>query len=321
LKALSLYGPVQKEMPRVEESIQTIARVEFPLLALILGEILKHTGKRIRPAITLLAGKFNNYDLDLLVPMATAVEVLHTATLIHDDMIDNSLLRRGNPTLNSVWDNGTTVLVGDYLFANSAELVSTTGNVRVMRLFAQTLMTICNGELRQIFSSGNWRETREDYYRRIARKTAGLFSMATESGAVLGGAPEEQVQALKNYGYNLGMAFQVVDDNLDFMGDEAKMGKPVGSDLLQGTLTLPAILFLEHYPENNPIRRSWENGHEEESLREAIAQIRNSSIIEDSFSTAKDFCNRAMEALRILPNNACRRSLMELTEYVLERKN
>ena len=180
--------------------------------------------------------------------MAAAVETLHNATLVHDDLIDNALVRRGMTTLNAVWNKGATVLAGDYLFARAAGFAAETENVRVVQLFAETLRIICEGELRQLFSARQWRQAKEDYYPRIFAKTASLFASATRSGAILGGASPEQEQALYDYGHHLGMAFQIVDDILDYSGDEATLGKPVGGDLRQGIVTLPSSIICKCTP-------------------------------------------------------------------------
>ena len=303
----------------VADSLRAASKAGLPDLAEIFGHILESRGKLIRPAITLLAGKLYNYNSQLHVPMAAAVELLHTATLVHDDTIDNALTRRGNATINSLWGKGTAVLVGDHLFANSAELVASTGNLRVIRLFARTLMTICNGELGQSFSAYNWRMSREKYYSRIASKTACLFSTAAQSGAILSQAPEPAIQALRSYGDNFGIAFQIVDDILDFIGDEKEMGKPVGGDLWQGTVTLPAILLLERYPEDSPVRKMFENKRKRDNFKRALEMIRNSDIIRDSFDIASQFSAVARQALEDLPASSCRQALADLADYVVER--
>ncbi|MBI4497694.1 MAG: polyprenyl synthetase family protein [Chloroflexi bacterium] len=315
-----LYGPVQDDLHRVESYLLGVAKVDYAWLADLVTHTIGKSGKRIRPALTLLAGTFYDYRLDLLIPMASAAELLHTATLVHDDMLDNATTRRGRPTVNSLWSAGITVLLGDYLFANSAELVSRTANVRVMRRFAQTLMTICNGELAQNFMAFECNQTREDYYQRIGGKTAALFAMATECGAALSAAPEEVVQALERYGYNLGMAFQIADDILDFMGDAAEMGKPVGSDLLQGTLTLPALLLLEQHPQDNPIQALFAERDPEANLQHTLDLIRRLGIIEQAYAVAREFSATAVRSLTILPDTPARHTLEQLADYVLERR-
>ncbi len=316
----TIYEPIQEDLVKVEARLRSVCEVDFPWLSKLLAHSLKEGGKRIRPALVLLSGKFYDYDLSYLLPMATAVEILHTATLVHDDAIDNSAVRRGRPTINKVWGEDKAILLGDYLLGKSKELVADTQNLRVIRLFAQTFMTISSGELNQAFSAFNLEQTREQYLQRISGKTACLLSLATESGAILSQAPEKSVEALKGYGHNLGIAFQIVDDILDFIGTEEEMGKPVGSDLAQGTLTLPAILLLERYPEDNPVRRLFQNEDRQRNIELAMELVRNSSITEECYAVASDYCAQACHNLSLLPDNASRRSLIKLADYVVKRR-
>jgi geranylgeranyl pyrophosphate synthase len=317
----TIYQPIQGDLAKIEDRLGEICEVSPPWLAELLEHSLKNGGKRIRPALVLLAAKPFNYNLSYLIPMAAAIEVLHTATLVHDDAIDHSSLRRNRPTINKLWSEDKAVLLGDYLLAKAEELASDTQNLRVIKLFAQTIMTIAKGELAQAFSAFNLEQTREQYLERLASKTASLLCLATESGAVLGQAPEKMVTALREYSYNLGIAFQIVDDILDFVGDEAEMGKPIGSDLAQGTLTLPAMLSLERYPDDNPIARVFQNqGKRQEDIKPALEFVRNSAVIEECYKVASDYYTRACRNLDLLPDNASRQSLRELAGYVVARK-
>ena len=316
----TIYEPIQEDLVKVEDRLRLVCEVDFPWLSKLLEHSLKSGGKRIRPALVLLSGKFYNYDLSYLLPVATAIEILHTATLVHDDAIDNSLVRRGRPTINRVWGEDKAILFGDYLLAKSEELVADTQNLRVIKLFAQTLMAISSGELNQAFSAFNLEQTRQQYLQRISSKTASLLSLVTESGAILSQAPEKSVEALKGYGYNLGIAFQIVDDILDFIGTEEEMGKPIGLDLAQGTLTLPAILLLERYPEDNPVRRLFQNEDRQRNIELAMELVRNSSITQECYAVASDYCARACHNLSLLPDNASRRSLIKLADYVVKRR-
>jgi heptaprenyl diphosphate synthase/octaprenyl-diphosphate synthase len=324
LNTLSLYEQIQDELEAVEEKLSTIGRqssvAEPSLLMELLGHVLEAPGKRTRPAITILASKFHPYDHDLPMIMAAAVELLHIATLIHDDMVDNSATRRGKATVSNKWGENVAVLLGDYVFATSATMVCDTKNVRVIRRFSETIMELSSGELSEISAAFKWDIPRESYWQRIYDKTASLFSTAAESGAVLSGAPESLVQSLKSYGYNLGMAFQIVDDILDFQGTEEEIGKPVGNDLLQGTITLPSILLIERYPDDNPIKKLFENVENDGSLKRAIEMIQNSDIISESYSVAADLCHKATQALEPLPESSYKHSLMDLSAYVMERR-
>ncbi|MSQ14839.1 MAG: polyprenyl synthetase family protein [Dehalococcoidia bacterium] len=321
MQNFAVYGPIDQDLIKVEDIIRESRDVQFPWLSELLGHVLDKSGKRIRPAITLLAGRFYNYDLDRLVHMAASVELLHTATLVHDDTIDKAFVRRGTPTVNSLWDGSTAVLVGDYLFANSAEMVSRTANVRVMREFALTLMSICLGEMSQDFQAFSRRQNREHYLQRIGKKTASLFSMAAETGAVLSGAPEGVISSLKSYGYNLGMAFQITDDILDFTGQSDEMGKPVGSDLLQGTLTMPSIIYIEKCPDANPVLEFLKESRNTGSLEKALEEIVSSGSIEDAYKVANDFSMAALQALEILPQGPERGVLQQLAESNLIRRS
>jgi len=320
MKTRDLFGAVQADLDRVEELLDSIKDVDYGPLGEMLGMVLGGGGKLLRPGLALLSGRFASYNLDLLVPLAASVELLHTATLVHDDVIDAADTRRGRPTVNSANENSTTVMVGDYLFAHAADQVVKTDSLRVVRLFSETLMTLATGEIRQDLAAYDSRQTIRDYLQRIGGKTASLFSCACEGGAVISQASEESISALRDYGYNFGMAFQIVDDILDFTGDEAEMGKPVGSDLMQGTLTLPSLLLVEKHPTDNPVQDYFARPRPE-TLAEAIGVIRSEGIAEESYEMARDFSRRACDALAPLPDNADRQTLVDLAEWSLERRN
>lgn len=316
----SILEIVRSDLERVEASLRAIAQVEYPLLAKILGDLIASGGKRLRPALVFLAAGFGKYYAEKLTAMATAVEMLHTATLVHDDLIDDSLLRRGNPTINSILHGGIVVLIGDYLFAKAAELASTTESVVIGKIFAHTLTVICDGELRQAFTTRSWQQTEEEYYRKIYAKTASLFAASTEAGAILSEQPPEAQQALRRYGHNLGMAFQIVDDILDFVGQESELGKPVGSDLRQGTVTLPMIYYRQMHPDDALLQRVWESDFKDEAiLAQAIQAIRNSEAIKRSYATARAFAAEACAALTSFPDNRYRSAMFDLAWYVVER--
>ena len=316
-----IYESVGDELRQVEETLRNTGRGNgSPLLSELLDYVLDTPGKRLRPAVTLLSFRFHPHDPQLPILMASAVEMLHIATLVHDDTVDEASIRRGRLTVSNRWGKDVAVLLGDYVFATAVALVCDAVNVRVIRLFSETIMALSAGQLREFMSSYNWELTREQYWQRITDKTASLFSAALESGAVLSGAPERDVQALKSYGHNLGMTFQIVDDILDFEGQEEVMGKPIGSDLAQGVMTLPAILLAERYPGENSIKAAFDDRHDSEKLRAAVEMIRGSSIIQDARDIAEGFSLQARESLKDLPDIPARRSLMELTEYVVQRE-
>jgi geranylgeranyl pyrophosphate synthase len=322
MKVASIYGPVQEDLRLVEDTFDRIKHVEnFPALAKMLGHVLGGGGKRIRPAIALLAGKFGDYDIDLHVPLASSIELLHTATLVHDDVIDASPSRRGRATANALFNNAASVMLGDYMFAHAAELISRTNNTAVVRLFAHTIMAIAGGELHQDLSAYEYSPDTLRYFARIEGKTASLFATSAEGGAMVARCTEGEREALRLYGLNVGMAFQVVDDILDFAGDEEEMGKPIGSDLLQGTLTLPSLLLMERYPKDNPIKKAFRyRKPKEEFVAQAVRMVLDTDILDETYRVARDFRDRAVAALQALPRDEPRAALEDIAEYILDRR-
>lgn len=316
----SVLGLVADELAKLEETLESVADVDYPFLDDLLHHILKGRGKRLRPAIVFLVTGLVRGDKERSLPLAASVEVLHTATLVHDDLVDNSFVRRGLPTLNAIASQGVTVLVGDYLFAVAAEYANRSRNLQVMDVVTRTLQIIIHGELRQIFSIGNWRQSLDDYYRKIESKTAALFAASSECAAILAGLSPREVEVLRSYGHNLGTAFQIADDILDFVGDEKTLGKPVGSDLRQGTVTLPALYAMQSSPEGERILALLEgNGDRESNMRQAVQLIRQSSAIEASYATAADFAAKAKAAVMEFPPSSYRDALVYLADYAVER--
>ncbi len=335
LQTISIYAPVVSQLAQVEEQLRELCQTDIADLDPLLDYALRSGGKRVRPALTLLAAEFREHERQLSLIMAAAVELLHLATLIHDDTVDNAGLRRGKPTINKLYGNHVAVLLGDYLFATSATFVCDTGVIRVIRRFSETIMELASGQLIEFFTTFDPSKARRLYDERIYRKTASLFCTSAESGAILSGAPEHEVQALRHYGYNVGMAFQIVDDLLDVQGDTAEVGKPVGNDLLQGVLTLPSIMLLERYPDDHPIDALFaeiKNGGPDSGsspgsrssdvdrlLNKSLDMITDSGIIPDCFAVIREYCTAAATALDDFPDCPPRRSLLEMVDYIRER--
>ena len=315
-----LFETIQAELHQVEGRMRQMTVQAHQLLVEAVLHVLDSGGKRIRPALALLAGKALSADSDKLINLASAVEMLHTATLVHDDIIDGALLRRGSQTLNATWSPGATILTGDFIFARAAQLAAATQNVRVISLFSETLMVICNGELNQLFDGRAGERERNAYYARIYAKTGSLFALATASAALLATPNEEMIEAMRQFGSKLGMAFQVVDDVLDFVGQEDAVGKPLGSDLRQGLVTLPTIYFLENHPQSALVEGIL-NGHwtNKQMMMEAIEAIRASDAIGLALAEAQGFANEAKEALRMLPASAGKQKLTQLADYIVAR--
>lgn len=311
---------VQDDILLVENLIRSQVQSYHPDIKAALELLLSAGGKRIRPALTILAGRMLSAPHEAILTIAAAIELLHTATLVHDDLIDSSLLRRGMPTLNSKWSPGATVLTGDFLFARAAKLAADTNSVPVIKLFAKTLTTIVNGEITQLLSS-RCIVDRENYYQRIYAKTASLFETSTQSAALVANESPETIENVRRFGYEIGFAFQILDDILDFTGDAETIGKPVGSDLRQGLITLPAIAYIENHPEDPLIAKLLVGDcPTEEEITHLIDAIRGSSAIKLAFNEASQFAQRGLKVLRKLPASAERAALEEIAIYITQRK-
>jgi heptaprenyl diphosphate synthase len=312
----SLYGPVTEDVPRVALRLRHLANGHHPLLGETLKYVFETEGKRIRPALVMLSGKLGRYDLDRLVTLATALEVVHTATLVHDDTIDQALTRRGLRTVSAMWNSNVAILIGDFLFAQSAHLAAQLDDVRIMVLLSETVMAMSSGELQQYSSSQARAIDESDYFQRIRGKTASLFAACCEGAAIVSGQTEQQIHALRDYGMNLGLAFQIADDVLDFAADDEILGKPAGSDLRQGTITLPAILAVRRLEQNPSFLSDLRSGRNTEELVQAI---RESGALEEALTRARGFARASRSALSIFPPGEAKDSLLQLTERSVGR--
>jgi geranylgeranyl pyrophosphate synthase len=320
VNAVTFLSPVTEEVKLVEERMRAQSDAAHPDLRAALEHLLKAGGKRIRPTLALLVGNMLGGPLDKLVTLGAAVELLHTATLVHDDMIDGSLLRRGVPTLNARWSPPATVLTGDFIFARAAKLAAETDSLPLMNLFGETLGIIVNGELTQMFTSRGL-ISRENYYKRIYAKTASLFEMTTRAAAMVSPASEEMIESMRDFGYQIGMAFQIVDDILDFNGDQASVGKPLGSDLHNGLVTLPAIYYAEANPDDDDILSlptgGWTNN---DNMTRLVENIRASGFVKQAMAEADAHIDQALTCLDGMELSAERDALENLAKYIVDRK-
>jgi geranylgeranyl pyrophosphate synthase len=308
----------------IQEQIQQIDALVFPYidsnhstLAKALYQLVVSGGKRIRPRLALLTGNMLGAEPEPLLRLASAIEMLHTATLVHDDLIDRAALRRGQATLNAHWSSAATTLTGDFAFAVAAQLAVQANSFPVMRLFTETLGCMVSEEITQL-SNSKGLTLREDYYRWIQAKTASLFELATGAAALLSPVGDDLVAAARKLGYEIGMAFQMIDDVLDFTGEQASLGKPVGNDLRQGTVTLPALYYLETHP-NDPTLVSiiHRNGHTEASLEQLIQAIKHSEAIERAIHEAGGFVQRGLVTLEAFPDTPERQALAEIARKII----
>ena len=314
------FSLVQENMNLVDEVILSQADKNNPDLRAAIKVILSSGGKRIRPTITLLIGQMLGAPRNKLVITAASIEMLHTATLVHDDLIDGSLLRRGVPTLNSQWSPGATVLTGDFIFARAAKLAADAESIALMKIFSETLSTIVNGEITQLFSN-HCVVDREEYFTRIYAKTASLFETSATTAAILCSVDEATFLSMKKFGYGMGMAFQIIDDILDFTGEQSTVGKPVGSDLRQGIVTLPTINYFDMHPENSSVKEILAgNCLDEDRTRILVEAIRISPAIDRSREEAIRYVQDGLSGLNFQKDSPEKNALQELAAYITDRK-
>jgi geranylgeranyl pyrophosphate synthase len=283
--------------------------------------LLGSGGKRLRPAICLLAGKAIGADVEKLVILASAIELVHTASLVHDDLIDGALLRRGIPTLNSKWSPSATVLTGDFLFACSARLAADTNSIPVMKQFADTVSVLADGEVKQMFA-GPCSIDRDDYFQRIYAKTASLFETCSLTAIMLGTEDTNVLKSMKQFGYDIGMAFQIIDDIFDFTSDASVLGKPVGNDIRQGLITLPTLFYVENHPEDSMVQMlvTGKCIQDETILQQFIDAITSSEAITQSRQEARRFVEHGIQCLDSVMGEKEKQPLIELAEYIVSRE-
>jgi octaprenyl-diphosphate synthase len=319
----ALAAALQQELDAVNTLInEKMSSRHAPRIPEVTAHLVGAGGKRLRPMLTLAAAKLCGYAGGYHIHLAATVEFIHTATLLHDDVVDESKQRRGRPTANLLWDNQSSVLVGDYLFARAFQLMVEPGNLRVLDILAGASSTIAEGEVLQLTVAQDIKTSEETYLQVIRGKTAALFSAATQSGAVLAEAPEEHVEALFTYGDALGVAFQMADDLLDYGGDSAQTGKNVGDDFRERKLTLPVIRAIAAADDTE--RAFWERSigrgkQAEGDLEQALALMDKHGTLESTRKTAHDWSQKARDALTVLPESDLRTVLSDLAAYVVSR--
>jgi octaprenyl-diphosphate synthase len=308
------------DMGRVDTLIRQRLSSDVVLINQIADHIIASGGKRLRPMLHTLAARAAGYEGDEHAKLAAIIEFIHTSTLLHDDVVDESDLRRGRETANALWGNAASVLVGDFLYSRSFQLMVELDDMRIMRILADTTNTIAEGEVLQLLNIGNADVTEAAYLAVIERKTAVLFAAATELGGLLGNLPTNQVAALRRYGMELGYAFQIADDLLDYVSDSATLGKNIGDDLAEGKPTLPVIYALEKASDEDraSLRHAIEHGGLE-SLDRIIAAIRDSGALDRTRERAVAHADAARDALAVLPHSDYREALLALAAYSVER--
>jgi octaprenyl-diphosphate synthase len=317
-----IFEPIRADLEKVDREFGRQIESQVDLIPKIGKYIQTSGGKRIRPAVLLMAARLTGYQGERAILYAAVVEFIHTATLVHDDIIDESELRRGRLAVHSRWGNDITVLLGDYLYIKSMALALTYDTLDIVRLLCDVTLRMIEGELYQLTKNGDADITEEQHFDIIRRKTAYLFGGCAQIGGMLGKVSEEQAQALREYGFNLGIAFQLVDDLLDFTGDAAALGKPIGADLREGKMTLPLIHLLQQREEvGERIVRDIiaSRSVSEAQWSELLRILKEHRSTDYAYRRASEFADRAKKPLYAFPPSSERNALLALPDYVLSR--
>ena len=311
-ETVDVFGPVAKDLAAVESDLRKAIAGDPPEVARPMADLFEAGGKRIRPALVLLSAMCGRYDSSRLMPAAMAVELVHAATLVHDDVIDRSATRRGRPTVAAALGDEPAIVIGDFYFAKAYESAAATGVSEVVDILARAVMDICAGEVRQQGIRYRYSTGVDEYMSRIESKTAVLLAACCEIGALLGDLDARQRDALREYGRELGFAFQIADDVLDYTGSEGEVGKPLGHDLVEGFATLPMMLATIHVDDNRKLSES--------EARDIVAAVRSGDGPRRALEIARDRAQRARDRLAAFDPGDAKSSLTALTDYVVSRK-
>lgn len=319
----ALYKDIRRDLDKVEENLKLFADSPNKLISEISGYLFQKAGKRIRPALLMICTKLLGYKGQEHILMSALVETIHTASLIHDDIIDNSKLRRGKESVHSRWGPNITVLLGDYLYIKSLGLSLQSQHSQIINILTDISARMVEGELNEYYMSGNLDLEEKDYLDIINKKTASLFSASCRIGAILAQASEEKEQRLADFGMTLGMCFQIIDDLLDFTGEEKTLGKPILSDISEGRITLPLIYTLKSDGNVNRNRLTEllkARPLEKKTRQEILEIVKSNGALDYTYRKAEEFCLRSKEIISFFPESVHRRSLILFSDYILTRR-
>ncbi len=320
MKLKILYADIKSDIEIIEKELENALSSSSHLLNDASLHLLQAGGKRIRPVFALLSAKFGDYNIERMKNIAVPLELIHMASLVHDDVIDDSDMRRGRHTVKAQWNNRVAMYTGDFIFARALEYVTIIENPQAHQILAETMVELCNGEVIQIEDKFRLNQTVKDYFRRIKRKTALLIESSCELGAVVSGADEKTTRHLKRYGYFVGMSFQIIDDILDFTATDKQLGKPAGSDFIQGNITLP-ILLMKEDPQIVPYIEKVSTGELTEEERQAMLQlVRRSNAIKEATKVSNLYLKKALAEVEKLPNNPTKKKMRDIALFMGKRK-
>ncbi|MEQ8710687.1 MAG: polyprenyl synthetase family protein [Rhodospirillales bacterium] len=317
-----LHGLVAEDLKGVNRLIVQNMQSPVALIPQLAGHIVASGGKRLRPLMTLAAARLCGYDGERHIGLASCVEFIHTATLLHDDVVDESALRRGQDSANAIWGNKASVLVGDFLFSRAFELMVEDGSLDVLRILSSASSTIAEGEVLQLITANDTETGEAAYLEVVTAKTAALFAAACEIGAVVADRPAVEEEALRAYGLNLGIAFQLIDDVLDYSARQADLGKAIGDDFRDGKITLPVVLAFRRGDDSE--RAFWKRTLEEQEIRDedldhAMTLIDKHRALTDSIDRARHYGAMARDALGIFPDSDYKKALIDIVDFCISR--
>ncbi|MHA6251097.1 heptaprenyl diphosphate synthase component II [Oceanobacillus sp. CAU 1775] len=322
MKLPKTYGYLKKDLDKIETSLNQVIQADHPILRNASTELLQAGGKRIRPVFVLLAGQLGDFQAEQISKAAVSLELIHMATLVHDDVIDEAELRRGKPTIKHTYGNRVAMYTGDYILARALEEISTIENPKVHRALSKSLVEVVFGEIEQIEDKFNWDQNLRDYLRRIKRKTALLIATSCQLGSILSGLPDKEVKAMHQYGYYIGMSYQIIDDILDFTATSRQLGKPAGNDLLQGNITLPVLYGMKNETFNKLLMEVF---HEPEAVTESemdhvIEALKMTDAIKESYKLSDLYLKKAIDSLNIFPESRAKQTLETIAKFIGKRK-
>jgi len=316
-----VYDSLRADLSKIENEMEQAVETDQTILRQTSQQLLRAGGKRLRPVFVLLSGKFGNYDIDKIKEVAVALELIHTASLVHDDVIDDADIRRGKPTVKSKWNNQTAMYTGDYILSQAINRITLINTQKVHDILSKTLKELIKGEIEQIRDQFNWNQNLRQYLRRIKRKTALLIATSCRLGALVSNVEHRYQKHLEKFGYYVGMSFQITDDILDFLSTKKILGKPSGGDLKQGNVTLPTLYAMSFPPIRKKIIASFRNKQiSDKSLQELLDVIRSSGAIEKSLELSNLYLEKAKKELMHLPNCSARELLMQIANSIGNRK-
>jgi len=322
MKLPKTYGFLKRELNTIEKSLNESIQADHPILRKASTELLSAGGKRIRPVFVLLAGRLGNPKTDQIKTVAVSLELIHMATLVHDDVIDNAELRRGKPTIKHLYGNRVAMYAGDYILARALEVITTIDHPDIHRILSKTLVEVSIGEIEQLKDRFNWNQNFRDYLRRIKRKTALLIATSCQLGAIAAGADYKESRKLYKYGYYVGMSYQVIDDILDFTASSRQLGKPAGNDLRQGNITLPILIAMHDASFHQLIKNAFKAREiTEPVIEEVLRRLDESGAIEKSYEISNHYLQKALHILETLPDFDSKKTLADIASYLGKRRS